>query len=266
MTLIVSVRTPDGVVIASDSLLRLIGQGSLEAPVDATRPEDNHKQKIQQPSVLPVPQKTFSYAQKIFPFCGKFGIGLFSGGGVGLLENKSIYSTIRLFEQRLEETSPIGVTDIAKKIGNEIHGLLKEQFKQENTSVDTIPKDQAVLGFQVIGYDDTDPKTVEIFLGKTVHCQIRHEFGSTISGSQEVVQAIWGLYKTQPESQPLYPLFSLQDAIDYAKFLIRTTIDHQRFSQTMPSVGGDIDIALVTLFDGFQWIRQKPLGKVLEGK
>ena len=264
MTLIVSVRTPDGVVIASDSLLPLVGQGSLEAPVDVTSPEGNHKQKIQQPSVFPLPQKTFSYAQKIFPFCGKFGIGVF--GAAGLLENKSIYSIIRLFEQELKETSPIRVTDIAEKIGNEIHGLLKEQFKRENTSVDTIPEDQAVLGFQVIGYDGTDPKTVEVHLGKAVHRRVQRVFGSTISGSQEVVQAIWGLYKTQPENQPPYPLFSLQDAIDYAEFLIRTTIDHQRFSRTMPSVGGDIDIALVTLFDGFQWIRQKPLGEVLEGK
>ena len=264
MTLIVSVRTPDGVVIASDGLLPLVGQGSLEAPVDVTSPEGNHKQKIQQPSVFPLPQKTFLYAQKIFPFCGKFGIGAF--GAAGLLENKSIYSIIRLFEQKLKETSPIRVTDIAEKIGNEIHGLLKEQFKRENTSVDTIPEDQAVLGFQVIGYDGTDPKTVEVHLGKAVHRRVQHAFGSTISGSQEVVQAIWGLYKTQPESQPPYPLFSLQDAIGYAEFLIRTTIDHQRFSRTMPSVGGDIDIALVTLFDGFQWIRQKPLGEVLEGK
>ena len=240
MTLIVSVRTPDGVVVAGDSLLPLPRKDS------------------------PVPQKTFPYGQKIFPFCGKFGIGAF--GGAGLLENKSIYSIIRLFEEKLKETSPIGVTDIAEKIGNEIHGLLKEQFKRENTSMDTIPQDQAVLGFQVIGYDDTDPKTVEVHLGKAVHRRVQHAFGSTISGSQEVVQAIWGLYKTQPESQPPYPLFSLQDAIDYAEFLIRTTIDHQRFSRTMPSVGGDIDIALVTHFDGFQWIRQKPLGEVLEGK
>ena len=79
-----------------------------------------------------------------------------------------------------------------------------------------------------------------------------------------MVQAVWGLHKTHPESQPPYHVFSLQDAIDYAEFLIRTTIAHQRFSQTIPNVGGDIDIALVTPFDGFQWIRQKPLGKLLE--
>lgn len=265
MTLIVSVRVPDGIVIAGDSLLPLIGQGSLEANLDVTCPQCNHKQKIQpEPSIFPVPQKTFSHAQKVFPFCERFGVGAF--GGVGLLANKSIYSTMRLFEQELNGTSFKQVTDIAQRIGDEMHGLLKEQLNRENTSVDTIPEDQAILGFQVIGYDDTDPKTVEVFLGKTVHYQVRPEFGSTVSGSQEAVQAIWGLYETQPESQPPYPLFSLQDAIDYAEFLIRTTIDHQRFSQKMSSVGGDIDIALVTLFDGFQWIRQKSLGKVLEGK
>lgn len=78
------------------------------------------------------------------------------------------------------------------------------------------------------------------------------------------MQAIWRLYKERPEDQPPYPLFSLQDAINYAGFLIRTTIDHQQFSQKIPDVGGDIDVATVTLLGGFQWIRQKPLNQILE--
>lgn len=58
--------------------------------------------------------------------------------------------------------------------------------------------------------------------------------------------------------------FSLQDAIDYAKFLIKTTADYQRFSGSLPVVGGEIDIALVTNRGGFQWIEQKQLYRMLE--
>ena len=264
MTLIVSLRIPDGIVIAGDSLSTMTGQGQLEATTGVICPKCNHQHEIQQRLQIPsAPATTFSYAQKVFPFCGKFGVGTF---GVGLLAGKSIYFAMRLFEQKLkeEETSFNGVTEVAAKIGDFFHSLLNEQLKPENTSVDALPQNQSPLGFQVVGYDDTNPKTVEVFVGREVHCRDRNELGCTYSGSGEMVQAVWGLHKTHPESQPPYHVFSLQDAIDYAEFLIRTTIAHQRFSQTIPNVGGDIDIALVTPFDGFQWIRQKPLGKLLE--
>ena len=266
MTLIVSLRILDGVVIAGDSLSTLMGQRQLEAaPIDVTCPKCTHNYKIQ-PEVeeFAVPGTTFSYAQKVFPFRGRFGVGTF---GVGLLADKSIYFIMRLFEQESKKEQPInGVTEAAEKIGNEIHNFLIEQLELEKVSIDALPDDQALLGFQVVGYDGLDPKTIEVFIGKRVVCRPINQLGCTISGSKEVVQAIWGLYKKEPQSQPPYPAFSLQDAIDYAAFLIRTTIDHQRFSQAIPNVGGDIDIALVTPFDGFQWIRQKELGRILGGK
>ena len=266
MTLIVSLRIPDGIVIAGDSLSTVVGQRQLEATIDVICPECEHKHEIQQSFPMPAaPTTTFSYAQKVFPFYDKFGVGTF---GVSLLASKSIYFAMRLFEQKLKEgkTCFKGVTEVAEKIGDEIHNLLKEQLKLENTSVDALPPDRFSLGFQVVGYDGTDPKTVDVSVGKNVHRRINKGLGCTVSGNREIVQAIWSLYKKQRESQPPYPLFSLQDAIDYAEFLISTTIAHQRFSQTTPNVGGDIDIGLVTPFDGFQWIRQKPIGRILEGK
>lgn len=266
MTLIVSLRIPDGIVIAGDSLSTMVGQGQLEATTDVTCPACNHQHQIQQNLPMPpVPATTFSYAQKVFPFYGKFGVGTF---GTGLLANKSVYFAMRLFEQELKKdvTSFEGVTEVAEKIGDATQDLLKEQLKLENTSVDALPPDRFFLGFQVVGYDATEPKVVDVSVGKNVHRRIYTGFGCTVSGNREVVQAIWNLYRKRPENQPPYQIFSLQDAIDYAEFLIRTTIAHQRFSQTIPNVGGDIDIALVTPFDGFRWIRQKPLGKVLGEK
>ena len=263
MTLIVSLRIPDGIVIAGDSLSTLMGQGQFETTIDVTCPACNHQHEIQPKSpTFPVPGTTFSYAQKVFPFCGKFGVGTF---GTGLLANKSVHFIMRLLQGTLEITSSEGVTKVAGEIGSGIHDLLKQQLKQEDIAIDAVPSDQVLLGFQIVGYDGAEPKTVEVLVGKNMRRRVVDQLGCTVSGSQEIVQAIWELYAKHPQSQPPYPVFSLQDAIDYAEFLIRTTIDHQRFSQTIPNVGGDIDIALVTPFDGFQWIRQKPLSKVLEG-
>ncbi len=265
MTLIVSLRIPDGIVLAGDSLSTLMGQGQLDAALGVTCPQCNHEHEIQHVFPLPaVTATTLSYTQKIFPFCRKFGVGTF---GASLITNKSVYFAMRLFEEQLQKNkkSFTGVTEVAKEIGEEIHNLLTEQLKRENTSVENFPEDQVFLGFQVVGYDDTEPKTIEVLIGKEVRLQALGNLGCTVSGSREIVQAIWGVYETDPGSQPPYPAFSLQDAIDYAEFLIRTTAAHQRFSQQIPNVGGDIDIALVTPFDGFRWIRQKPLGKILGG-
>jgi len=56
-----------------------------------------------------------------------------------------------------------------------------------------------------------------------------------------------------------YELMTLQDAIDYAVFIVRATIEAQRFNQgSIQGVGGAIDIAVVTA-DGFRWIQRKRL-------
>ena len=266
MTLIVSLRIPDGIVIAGDSLLTLMKREWLDNKTDVTCPECNHKHEIRNRlQTPPTPATTFPHTQKVFPFCGKFGVGIYEPG---LLANKPVYSVMRLFEQNLkeQEKSFDSVTEIAEKISLEIHNLLKEQWARENTLVDTLPEDQIFLGFQVVGYDGIEPKTINVLIGKNARCEVLETFGCTASGSQEVVQAIWDLYKKNPDKQPPYNLFSLQDAVDYAEFLIDTTITHQRFALMNPNVGGDIDIAVITPFDGFQWIRQKSLGKILEGQ
>ena len=56
-----------------------------------------------------------------------------------------------------------------------------------------------------------------------------------------------------------YDLMTLQDAIDFAVFIIRATIESQRFNQkTIQGVGGSIDIGVITT-DGFRWIQYKEL-------
>jgi len=56
-----------------------------------------------------------------------------------------------------------------------------------------------------------------------------------------------------------YDLMTLQDAIDFAIFIVRATIEAQRFDQNATrGVGGVIDIAVITS-DGFKWLQRKRL-------
>ena len=169
MTLIVSLRIPDGIVIAGDSLSTVISQNQIEATTQVTCPECEHKQEIQQNfPIPPIPATTFSYTQKVLPFYNTYGIGTF---GIGLLANKSIYFAMRLIERDFKKDGIIfkGVSEVAQKTGGEIHKLLKEQLKSEKSSVDVLKSDQFPLGFQVVGYDGTEPTTIQVYVGKEVH-------------------------------------------------------------------------------------------------
>jgi hypothetical protein len=57
---------------------------------------------------------------------------------------------------------------------------------------------------------------------------------------------------------PLFTAMPLQDAVDYATHLIRSTIDTMRFEPRFPSVGGPIDVLVVTP-DGIRWVQRKEL-------
>lgn len=70
--------------------------------------------------------------------------------------------------------------------------------------------------------------------------------------------AIPGGSLRQPELDIAWNLMTLQDGIDFAKYAIKTTIDTMRFQIASKTVGGPIDI-LVIKPNGVQWIQRKEL-------
>lgn len=56
----------------------------------------------------------------------------------------------------------------------------------------------------------------------------------------------------------LWNYLTLQDAIDFARYAVKTTIDTMRFQRRLKTVGGPIDI-LVIKPDAAQWINRKEL-------
>ncbi|MFC7738008.1 hypothetical protein ACFQX4_19725 [Roseomonas sp. GCM10028921] len=53
------------------------------------------------------------------------------------------------------------------------------------------------------------------------------------------------------------PAMPIQDAIDLARFLVETTIGFVRFAVFLPkSVGGAVQIAAITKHEGFRWVQQ----------
>ena len=56
-----------------------------------------------------------------------------------------------------------------------------------------------------------------------------------------------------------YEVLPLQDCVDLAIFLIRTTITAQNLSVGVRGVGGTIEVAAITRKDGLKWIQRKEI-------
>ena len=269
MTLIVSLRIPDGIVIAGDSLSTMMGALQVVGEAHVKCPNCGHEHDTDRIPLtnIPFPTTTYSFAQKIFPFCNDFGVGVFGSSNIG---GKTVFFIIRELEQQLEENGdlPTTITEASRKIGERLQKL----FEDNIPNIDELQDDFTIGGVQVVGYDNNDengdkiPKTIEVLIGKHVNYSEHIGIDCNCSGQDRVVKAIWALYEENPGDKAEYQVFSLEDAIHYVEFLIGTTSQFQQFSRTIPQVGGDIDIALITPFDGFCWIKQKELGKTVGGR
>ena len=81
----------------------------------------------------------------------------------------------------------------------------------------------------------------------------RVQYGITRAGDTVVANRL-----IDASHLPLFPAMPLQDAVDYAVHLIRATIDTMRFEPRFPSVGGPIDVLVVTP-GGVRWVQRKEL-------
>jgi hypothetical protein len=56
---------------------------------------------------------------------------------------------------------------------------------------------------------------------------------------------------------PENPFMPLPDAVALAKYLVDTTVSFSSFTSAIPTVGGPVDVASVSLHDGFRWVARK---------
>src|ERR1700722_5503325 len=110
MTLVVSVRIPDGVVLAVDSLSTVGGAFNFAMNADfkcKSCGTSNEVKNIQVPQMA-FPISTKSSAQKLVEFKKKYGIAFF---GNWFVNKKSMYSQIKSLEAHMNEE--IGSVDKA---------------------------------------------------------------------------------------------------------------------------------------------------------
>lgn len=231
MSLVVTVYVPSGIVMAGDS--RLVAFRTEE------RDEDGQKVRIKQQLVLS------DNAHEIVAL-RSVGVGI-SIYDAGIINNQPADSHVHRFEE--EAVTP---DDDVLTVGDKFLKYFQDNFPG------------VAVGYHIAGYREENKVSVPyVLVGHTVRerglrrvnadAEGKVQYGITRAGETMVANRL-----IDPNHLPLFPAMPLQDAVDYAVHLIRTTIDTMRFEPRFPSVGGAIDVLVVTP-GGVRWVQRKEL-------
>lgn len=228
------------------------------------------------------PRTASDYGYKVFELTDRVAAATF---GWAYINRKNISSLIEEFK-----LGPVASTKA--RFEDEVVPLMADFFQQQYDQHIAAKYDAPVaagttaFGFVVAGYASPNQNSVakltELLLpGKIIRQRNTNGGpGAAWAGQYDVVSRLikgWDpiTYGQVPgAAQPIldkgeylvrFQNMTLQDAVDFVVFLIRTTIDMQRFSDgtlvspgALPGVGGPIDIAVVTPY-AFKWVQRKRL-------
>lgn len=236
MSFIIAIHVQEGLVFASDSRTTY---------TNTTTSKDGSKVQDRGVYFTDSTNKTFLTSSNVgISTCGDANIG-----------NKPIAGFIEEFV-RLHQNDDVEV----------IKDAILPYFDKFTTNLNT--------NFLIGGYtNEGNNKTQRLYRIRTASKEIQlidtSAQGASWDGETDVLsRLITDVYiksKTKGDYTPhtnyeiLWNYLTLQDAIDFARYAVRTTIDTMRFQKRVKTVGGPIDI-LVIKPNSSQWISRKELG------
>ena len=250
MTIIASVKVRDGLILGTDSMTTISSdEGVL---------------------------KTYSNARKLFRITGlPIGVMTYGLGNIGPMSIEGL--VVHFCKNNLPESTQ--VVDVAGALYEFIGGVYANQFK------DIPEKDRPELGFLVAGYSDGFPLPEEFeFLLPTdsgpVPVRDAGEFGASWRGIDAPFVRLYkgfdfrmlsgleaeGLSPEQIgsvtnglEANVIYDGMPVQDAINFATFILETTISFTAFEVGAASCGKPLQVATILADEGFKWIAKPEL-------
>ncbi len=236
MSLAITVYVPECIVMAADSRqsIKIDTVEPGKQPVSVVTPGSDALNKL----FFFEPQKT----------------GVVTYGDT-MPEGKTVASFLERFStERLEPEDKVG----------QVAGKLRGFFFNSHPQADT--------AFHVAGFEKQGRQSVPHVYHVTADFVRRVNivensnpaeviFGCTWGGEADVMASLF--LGPGPEGKPKPPVvwaaFSPQDAIDFSLYAMRTTIDTMRFQARPKSVGGPIDILLLTPTE-CSFIKKKKIG------
>jgi hypothetical protein len=233
MSFVITVYVPAGIVMASDSRQSITIEGAA--------PDGKPLTKIETVSSDFV-YKTFLLERQ------KVGINSFGESLLGKIPTESHIK--RFSEEVLDDADD--VTTIPSK--------LTEFFRKDFPKADT--------AFHIAGFKSIERKsTPYVFYCHVGKNEIERKnvatntenivYGATWGGQADIIASLLLPIPGQPKPPILWDAMTIQDAIDFAIYAVRTTIDTMRFQARPKNVGGPVDVLLISPDKLPRWIQIK---------
>jgi len=245
MSFIITIYVPGAIVMAADSRQSIILSRR-------EKEEDKENKKIQAVETV---NSDFVYKIFLLP---RHGIGI-NASGEFILEKVTIESHIKRFqEEKLKDNDT--VLGVAQKLSD----YFRNQFSSANTT------------FHIAGFNKVSGISVPyVYLYQNTQKELRRlnvnpetngiTYGTSWGGQGDVIANILGVrqikgpkdtIKQSMLTPVIWDSMPIQDAIDFAIYAVRTTIDTIRFQARPKNVGGPIDVLLLTP-EKITWIQRK---------
>lgn len=254
MSICIAIAVPDGIALAADS------QTTWNQTINQVKEAGTGKM-VQLETPIQQPISWSKMARKLFEI--KVGENSYAVcvAGTALLNHKTTYSLFKSFESKYQDEN-----NYDKIIEYLINGL-KEEMKIQ-LGIDELKSAKQILtvDFILAGYENGDVSKPRIeshlvfsgtitidgkpnesgHLPRWNNKNAQNRFGGCWIGRTEFISHLVTQNNTLPPIQGQYELLSLEDAVDYTKFLVDFTCDYQRFAIMVPDCGKPIISAKLT--------------------
>lgn len=271
MSLVVAINVPEGVVLAADS--RVTTPKITDVP-----------QQAPAQSIKVVEWITFDNATKLLSFDNHNYVGAVTFG-VAEIGDRTANSFATEFLASIGSVKEDGTGRLTiKAFAKKLSDFYKKQWNKANNT------QRAGVGnnmiFLVSGFNKKSPyaEVYEISIpdAPTPVLKTQNDFQILWGGQREIVDRIFNAIDANfqasietalnltPEQKQLVVteqmkygmpivarMLALQDAVKLALTIIRTTIDLQSLSNSPRTVGGHIDIAVITKEEGLRFVQKK---------
>jgi hypothetical protein len=233
MSFVITVYVPAGIVMASDSRQSITIEGKT--------PDGKPLPKIETVS------SDFVYKTYLL---GRQRVGI-NSFGEALLGKINTESHIRRFSEEVLDDDD-DVTTIPRKLVD----FLRRDFPQADSA------------FHLAGFKRAEKKSVPyVFFCHVGKDKVQRQnvapdsenvvYGATWGGQADVIASLVQPTQAQPKPPIIWDAMTIQDAIDFAIYAVRTTIDTMRFQARPKNVGGPVDVLLVSPDEPPRWIQRK---------
>lgn len=249
MSFVITVYVPECIVMASDSRQSIT--------IEATTPEGEKLPPVQTVA-SDFTYKTFLLKQQ------KVGISVHGDSLLGGVQMESHIK--RLEEEKLSDNDTVDI------VVGKVLSYFKERFPESNTTF-------YVAGFKKEG-EISVPHVYRCHIGRNEKDRAnfdmdakRVRYSCSWGGQTDIISTMLKAHQilgpdNKPAPAPKFPIIydamNLQDAIDFAIYAVRITIDTIRFQARPKNVGGEIDVLLLTPEEA-RWVQKKELrGSILK--